>query len=130
MYTNESTLTILQKNEASLLMHLSPVIRPFDVGMRIRRLRQEAGLSQEKLAELVGVTPQQIQKYEVAKSRVSTDKLQMIATALKMHVADFFDERSDLTLNAAEKQFIQKLRKVRDPEVHESLGVLLDRLAG
>lgn len=101
-----------------------------DVGGRIRRFRQEAGFSQEKLAELVGVTPQQIQKYEAAKSRISTDKLQQIAAALKIHAADFFDVRSNLTLNTPELLFIKKLRKVRDPEVHESLSVLLDKLVG
>jgi transcriptional regulator with XRE-family HTH domain len=110
-------------------MQLQPVVELSAIGTRIRQFRQDAGLSQEKLAELVGVTPQQIQKYEVAKTRISTDKLQIIAAALKIHVADFFSDRSHLTLNAPEILFIKKLRKVRDPEVHESLGILLDRLA-
>lgn len=111
-------------------MHLQPVVKLSDIGMRIRQFRQDAGLSQEKLAELVGVTPQQIQKYEAAKTRISTDKIQLIASALKIHAADFFSERSHFTLNASETMFVKKLRKVRDPEVHESLRVLLDKLAG
>lgn len=110
-------------------MQLQPVVELSAIGMRIRQFRQDAGLSQEKLAELVGVTPQQIQKYEAAKTRISTDKLQIIAAALKIHVADFFSDRSHLTLNAPETLFIKKLRKVRDPEVHESLVTLLDKLA-
>lgn len=109
-------------------MQLQPVEKLSDVGMRIRQFRQDAGLSQEKLAELVGVTPQQIQKYETSKTRISTDKLQLIASALKIHAADFFSDHSHLTLNAPETLFIKKLRKVRDQEVFESLGVLLDRL--
>jgi transcriptional regulator with XRE-family HTH domain len=111
-------------------MQLEPVVKLSDIGMRIRQYRQDAGLSQEKLAELVGVTPQQIQKYESAKTRISTDKIQLIASALQIHAADFFSERTHLTLNAPETIFIKKLRKVRDPEVHESLVTLLEKLAG
>jgi transcriptional regulator with XRE-family HTH domain len=55
-------------------MQLQPVVKLCDIGMRIRQFRQDAGLSQEKLAELVGVTFQQIQKYEASKIRISTDK--------------------------------------------------------
>lgn len=110
-------------------MQLQSVVKLSDIGMRIRQFRHDAGLSQEKLAELVGVTPQQIQKYEAAKTRISTDKIQRIASALQIHAADFFSERNHLTLNAPETIFIKKLRKVRDPEVHECLVTLLDKLA-
>lgn len=110
-------------------MQLQPVVKLHEIGMKIRQFRRDAGFSQEKLAELVGVTPQQIQKYEAAKSKISTDKIQLIAAALKIHASDFFSEQNTLTLNAPETLFIKKLRKVRDPEVHESLGILLDRLA-
>lgn len=111
-------------------MQLQPVVKLHEIGMKIRQFRRDAGFSQEKLAELVGVTPQQIQKYEAAKSKISTDKIQLIAAALKIHASDFFSEQSALILNAPEALFIQKLRRVRDPAVHESLSILLDKLAG
>jgi transcriptional regulator with XRE-family HTH domain len=99
------------------------------IGARIRVFRQNAGLSQEKLAELVGVTPQQIQKYEVAKTKISTDRIQMIAIALRVHVSAFFHDRDDeLTLNESESTFIKKLRRVKDRRVNESLMLILDRL--
>ncbi len=101
-----------------------------EIGMKIRVLRQNVGLSQEKLAGLVGVTPQQIQKYETAKTNISTDKIQLIATALRVHVAAFFhDCDNELMLNESEATFIRKLRKVKDRQVHESLMMILNKLA-
>jgi transcriptional regulator with XRE-family HTH domain len=44
-------------------------------------------VTQENLAELIGVTPQQVQKYETAKTRISTDRIQQIANALNIHVS-------------------------------------------
>ena len=111
-------------------MKLRFFVKQGEIGLKIRRFRQNAGLSQEKLAELVGVTPQQVQKYETAKTRISTDRIQLIADALQVNVTDFFHERHEaLTLNEAEALFIQKLRKVRDPQLQESLTVIMDRLA-
>ena len=45
------------------------------VGLRIRLRRKELGVSQEKLAEAIGLTFQQVQKYERAANRVSASKL-------------------------------------------------------
>lgn len=105
-------------------------IKSCEIGMRIRNFRQRAGLSQEKLAELVGVTTQQIQKYEYAKTRLSTDRIQLIAQALQVHVAAFFHERSEgLALNETEADVIQALRKIQDRQLHSSIKLILDRLA-
>lgn len=105
-------------------------VKTLEIGKKIRVLRQHAGLSQEKLAELVGVTPQQIQKYESAKTRISTDKIQLIAHALQVGVSAFFHDRdADFTLNEFEAAFVTKLRRVKNRSVQESLLVIVDRLA-
>lgn len=105
-------------------------VKTGEIGLKIRVFRQNAGLSQEKLAELVGVTPQQIQKYETAKTNISTDKIQLIATALQVQTAAFFHNRdNNLTLNESETTFVRKLRKVKDRRVHESLMMILNKLA-
>lgn len=104
-------------------------IKTAEIGMKIRILRQNARLSQEKLAELVGVTPQQIQKYEAGRTKVTTDRIQSIAEALGVQVSVFFhDCGADLAPTEAEEAFIRKLRKVKDRRVHESLMVILDLL--
>jgi len=61
------------------------------VGLRIRMRRKEMGVSQERLAEALGITFQQVQKYERGANRVSASKLWEIALALKTPVGYFYD---------------------------------------
>lgn len=61
------------------------------VGKRIRRRRWLAGVTQQHLAEQVGIKFQQIQKYETGANRVSASRLWDIADALDVPVAYFFD---------------------------------------
>jgi transcriptional regulator with XRE-family HTH domain len=65
------------------------------VGLRIRMRRKELGVSQEKLAEALGLTFQQIQKYERATNRVSASKLFEFARTLKTHVSYFYGDLSE-----------------------------------
>jgi transcriptional regulator with XRE-family HTH domain len=62
------------------------------VGKRIRAYRLGLGMSQTALAEKVGVTFQQIQKYEKGTNRVGSGRLKRIATALGVKIAAFFPE--------------------------------------
>ena len=61
------------------------------VGGRIRLRRNMMGMSQEKLGEHLGITFQQIQKYEKGTNRVGASRLQAIASILEVPVAYFFD---------------------------------------
>jgi transcriptional regulator with XRE-family HTH domain len=61
------------------------------VGLRIRMRRKELGISQERLAEALGLTFQQVQKYERAANRVSASKLFEIGRALNTQVAYFYE---------------------------------------
>lgn len=61
------------------------------VGLRIRMRRKELGISQEKLAEALGLTFQQVQKYERAANRISASKLWEVARALQTNVAYFYE---------------------------------------
>jgi transcriptional regulator with XRE-family HTH domain len=65
------------------------------VGARIRLRRRMQGVSQEKLADALGLTFQQVQKYERGANRVSASKLYEIAAALRAPVAYFFDGLAD-----------------------------------
>ena len=61
------------------------------VGMNIRTRRKAIGMSQITLAQAVGLTFQQIQKYERGLNRVSASKLFEVARALSVPVSFFFD---------------------------------------
>ena len=66
---------------------------PIDVhvGGRVRLRRMMLGMSQEKLGEQLGITFQQIQKYEKGTNRIGASRLQNIATVLSVPVGFFFD---------------------------------------
>ena len=67
---------------------------PIDVhvGSRIRLRRNMLGLSQEKLGESLGITFQQIQKYEKGTNRVGASRLQAISAILNVPVSFFFED--------------------------------------
>lgn len=62
------------------------------VGARLRLHRQMAGMSQSQLADAVGITFQQVQKYERAANRISASRLVQFANALNMPVSAFFED--------------------------------------
>jgi transcriptional regulator with XRE-family HTH domain len=62
------------------------------VGSRVRLRRNMLGMSQEKLGEALGITFQQIQKYEKGANRVGASRLQAIATVLNVPVSFFFED--------------------------------------
>jgi transcriptional regulator with XRE-family HTH domain len=62
-----------------------------ELGRRIRLRRLEQDVSQTELGDKVGVSFQQIQKYEKGVNRVGAARLQQIATALDVPVTFFFD---------------------------------------
>lgn len=62
------------------------------VGSRIQLRRNMLGMSQEKLGETLGITFQQIQKYEKGTNRVGASRLQAISEVLTVPVAFFFED--------------------------------------
>ena len=65
------------------------------VGKAIRYRRKLLGLSQEQLADAVGIKFQQIQKYETGKNRVSASRLWELAGALDVKISFFFQDIED-----------------------------------
>jgi transcriptional regulator with XRE-family HTH domain len=61
------------------------------VGSRVRIRRITMGLSQERLGEALGVTFQQVQKYEKGSNRIGASRLQNISKVLTVPVSYFFD---------------------------------------
>lgn len=64
------------------------------VGLRITALRKARGLSQTALGNAVGVTFQQVQKYEKGQNRVGAGRLREIARLLEVPVSAFFDDNN------------------------------------
>src|ERR1700730_11133632 len=61
------------------------------VGSRVRMRRMMLGMSQEKLGDALGLTFQQVQKYEKGTNRIGASRLQQISHILQVPVAFFFE---------------------------------------
>jgi transcriptional regulator with XRE-family HTH domain len=66
------------------------------VGARVRQRRLELGLSQTELGVAVGVSYQQMQKYEGGSNRIGAGRLNLIAEALRVPPSHFFDRADRL----------------------------------
>ncbi|MBC2884047.1 helix-turn-helix transcriptional regulator [Ochrobactrum sp. CM-21-5] len=119
------------------------------VGSRIRLRRNMLGLSQEKLGESLGITFQQIQKYEKGTNRVGASRLQAISSILNVPVSFFFEdapgsgvsgqdgfaEDNEATyvvdfLNSNEGvQLTRAFTKISDPKVRRKIIDLVKSLA-
>jgi len=93
------------------------------LGGRISLLRQARGISQVELARKLGVTPQQVQKYERGTNRVSAVRLYEIALTLDVRIQYFFDDlgESAVTHDDAAKvsaeDFLWTLAKIKDEKM-------------
>jgi transcriptional regulator with XRE-family HTH domain len=66
------------------------IVTTREIGIIIRNRRKELGLSQEQLSEKVGVSYQQIQRYENGSSMLNVENVQRVAKVLDMPVTLFF----------------------------------------
>ncbi|MCG8493095.1 MAG: helix-turn-helix domain-containing protein [Sneathiellales bacterium] len=108
------------------------------IGTRIRKRRSELGLTQGDLGEVIGLSYQQIQKYETAISRCSAGKLYELAVALEVEVSYFFDQAdisksaSPLTHGGNNRAIIELIRnynEIDDPQVKASVNGFVRVLA-
>lgn len=89
----------------------SPSVVDKHIGSRVRARRLMIGMTQEKLSDLLGLTFQQVQKYEKGTNRIGSGRLQQIATALQVPVSFFYEGQADdqnLNRAAPEELLIDK----------------------
>lgn len=109
-----STATPCRRRSA---IHFGPDPVDVHVGARLRLRRVLMGLSQAQLADAVGLTFQQIQKYERGSNRISASMLYYFAEVLTVPVGFFFDDMAATTPRLfpngderAERQVIEVVR--------------------
>ncbi len=88
------------------------------VGTRLREVRLLCGVSQEKLAETIDLTFQQIQKYERGTNRLSASRLYQLATVFQVPIAYFYEglgsAQDDATPPPLTRQEANTVRALRD----------------
>lgn len=126
---NQSTVCVLTFHPAiwslvkrRAIIAVTRVLTSKDLGCRLRTLRQGTGLTQEQLAEKVGVSTQQIQKYESGRDNISTEKLQQFAAVFSLPVQEFFSEIGELIpLQVSEQVLLDSFRSIEDADIRESI---------
>lgn len=89
------------------------------VGQHIRAFRTAAGLSQTELGDQIGVTFQQVRKYESGINRVAAGRLTQIANALDVPLTAFFDGVGQATRGRTTDRSLNEL--VADPRAYKLL---------
>jgi len=118
------------------------------VGSRVRMRRMMIGMSQEKLGEKLGITFQQIQKYEKGTNRIGASRLQQIASVLSAPVSFFFEGApvpdaealsgapaspayvSDFLATSDGLALTKAFMKVKDPKVRRRIVDLVEAMVG
>ena len=116
------------------------MFHPIDiyVGKRVRFKRKMVGLTQSDLGDKVGLTFQQIQKYEKGENRISASKLYQIAQALHTSVTFFFEGynednnqvQSDVTIDDTQAiNLIQSFKSIKDDKLKRRIMMLVDSVS-
>lgn len=117
------------------------------VGARVRMRRLLVGMSQEKLGTALGITFQQIQKYEKGTNRIGASRLQQISGVLGVPVSYFFEDAqgealsnsgfadkkgdyvADFLATSEGLQLTKSFMKVKDPKVRRRIVDLVASIA-
>ena len=119
------------------------LVHPVDrqVGHKVRQLRRQAGVSQVDLAQALGVSFQQVQKYETGANRIGASKLLAIARRLSLPVAVLFEGlgpqatpragrgRRDHPVDPGEEAALMAAFRRLPPDVRRRMVTLLEDLA-
>ncbi|MBM3503383.1 MAG: helix-turn-helix transcriptional regulator [Alphaproteobacteria bacterium] len=108
------------------------------VGRQIRKRRNLLGLTQEELAEALGISYQQIQKYETSANRISAGRLYEIAQKLGTTIGYFFEELDETrhigTLEHGGKartavDLVRNFDRIKDSDLRTTLSALVREIA-
>ena len=110
-----------------------------EVGRRVRALRLEKGMSQEKLGNQLALTFQQIQKYENGTNRIGAAKLQRIAQILGVSVSALYpdpvpagrtsQEVAELIDTGSTLRLLRAYSRMRSPSLQRALTTLVEEIA-
>ena len=104
------------------------------VGARIASLRKAKGLSQADIGDVVGVSFQQIRKYELGLNRVGAGRLQVIAKFLDVPVAMLFGDEAETVIStnafdilnlAGSTELLEAFAKIEDPQMRRDILALV-----
>jgi transcriptional regulator with XRE-family HTH domain len=123
-------------NNARARMNSTDPINPLDViiASNVKTARTARGLTQADVAEALGLTFQQVQKYESGKNRISASRLVEIARILEMEASELLPthggETTELPHQTAQStRLLQHFQSIPDEHIRESILSLVKRLS-
>ena len=104
------------------------------VGGRVRLRRTLLGMSQERLAEALDLTFQQIQKYESGMNRIGASRLYHLSLIFGVPMSDFFEGRGkrspdDVVDKRETMELVRAYYRIRDPKVRGALHAMTKAMA-
>lgn len=101
---------------------MAKILTNAEIGEKLKNLRKKAGYTQEGLAEVIGVSRNQLQKYERGQDALSPERFQQLAAALSVPVQEFFMAGEEvLPLDTSEKLLLDSYRAIPNMDVQESI---------
>jgi transcriptional regulator with XRE-family HTH domain len=132
----------------SLPTAIKKIPKPVDqyVGSRVRMRRMKLGMSQEKIGVALGLTFQQVQKYEKGTNRIGSSRLQQVANILEVPVTFFFEGApgqtkpdgktpspnyiSEFLVTADGLALTKAFMRIKDAKIRRSIVNLVDDVTG
>jgi len=127
----------------------APIPTDHHVGARVRMRRRMLAMSQQKLADGLGLTFQQVQKYEKGATRIGAGRLQQISHILQVPIAFFFEgapkasaphgsnrsvlsmaQIDDFVSNSSGLKLIEAFMRIDDAALRRSIVMLVQKIAG
>jgi transcriptional regulator with XRE-family HTH domain len=106
------------------------------IGNKIYSLRLAKGFSRQQLSQVIGVTQQQLSKYEKGTNRISVGRLMLIAISLSENISYFYKDiqtkQTDVTITQHQRMAIEISRnfmKIKNSRHQEAVHILLKSLA-
>ncbi len=106
----------------------SPSKQDVDLGFRIRKRRQDLGLSLEYVSEKISISKQQLRKYELGRNKISARRLGELANILEVRVDDLIGEGSTIDktkYSEIDKEAEYLWMKIEDPEHKRTLIAMM-----
>lgn len=152
VYTAQNTLILIVNQEYKLSIDAvfwrvvlcydaampTEIVTSREIGRIIREKRKALGLSQEQLSEKVGVSYQQIQRYENGGSMLNVENIQRIANALSIPISHFFEgatlqqslsEPASSIVSTDEKNLLKHYRQIPENPDRQAVVLVARRLA-
>jgi transcriptional regulator with XRE-family HTH domain len=109
--------------------HFEPEAVDVHVGKMLRHYRKIAGMTQEDLANAMGMQRQQIRKYELAKARITANKLFRAAQIFAVPVANFFSEPDRSYAPKMDQALLAAIAALLQSEEGKELAIVFPRIA-